>query len=241
LTSDGGSVLKLINYDEKLIAVRERGLTVMRAYGEPQNYKLDESANYYTADGVIENTVATCFNKLFFCTASGIFAFDGNDVERQEYDDSGDIYGYVSAVGYGDRYYVLCSSKRLGKQLVYVYEPINKCGYFMNFSPECLVVCDGLYAFSDGRLYLLEEGTGDGQWKRCGVDFGLASKKVLASIDMQSYGDVKITVSGGGISKTFSGSGAKQVRLSGNSFDFEVSGCGDVYALTATAEAINEV
>jgi hypothetical protein len=241
LTGDGGEILKLVNFDEKLIAVRCNGLSVIRAYGDPQNFKIDESSYYYTADGIIENTISVCDNKLIFCTESGIFAFDGNDVERQECDDSWDICAYQSAVSYGDRYLIMCSSKRLGKDVVYVYEPSEKLGYFIDFSPECIYAGDGVYAVKDSGLYCLSEGKACGVWKKSGVNFGLSSKKVLRSIAVECSNDIVVKVKSGTASKTYFGGGVKSVRLSGFEFDFEISGNGEAYSLVANAEVIDEV
>jgi hypothetical protein len=223
--------------------VRERGLTVIRAYGEPQNYKIDESANYYTADGIIEDTICVCNNSLFFCTESGIFAFDGNDIERQSLTFGGcegDVHKCKTAVAYGDKYYVLCTSKKLNRSVIYAYEPINKLGYYVNISPECIVAGDGVFALDGGVLYVLQEG-GKGEWKRMTFDFGVSSKKYLRSIEISTFGDVEISVSCGSEKRTFSGNGVKKVGISGYNFDFEVSGSGEVYALCATVEVVDEI
>jgi hypothetical protein len=243
LSPEGGEVLKLVNYDEKLIAVRERGLSVIRAYGEPQNYKIDESANYYTADGIIKDTIDVCDNSLIFCTESGIFAFDGNDIERQNLSFGGcdgDVDNPEMAVAYGDRYYVLCTSKKWVRSMIYAYEPINKLGYYVNFSPECIVAAEGVIALSGGVLYVLKEG-GKGEWKRLGFDFGVSCKKYLRSVEMQTFGDVEISITCGNEKRTLSGSGVKKVGMSGYNFDFEVSGSGEVYALCATVEVVDEI
>jgi hypothetical protein len=124
--------------------------------------------------------------------------------------------------------------------MIYAYEPINKLGYYVDFLPECIVAAEGVWALCDGVLYVLGD-SGKGEWKRVAFDFGVRCKKYLRNIDVQAYGDIKISINCGNEKRIFCGSGVKGVGMSGYNFDFEVSGSGEVYALCATVEVVDEI
>jgi hypothetical protein len=236
LSYEGGGVVKLMNYNERLLAIKKRGITIIKAYGEPQHYVASDSATYLTADDIIAETCAYCGGNLMFCTTSGIFSFDGSDIERQDTGDCYDLYDFKSAVGLGDKYYVICSSKKLGEGLVYVYETSAKKGYFIDLKPTALVAAESVTAFSNDGIYTLSQQSGKGYWTSCGIDFGEAQLKCLKDVDINCDGDITLKVTADGVSRTFSGSGKKRVDMSGRQFYFEISGTGNVYGVDATAE-----
>lgn len=236
LTADGGDVLRLIAYGEKIAAIRERGVTVLRAYGEPQHFKAEATADYLTADGIIPETCAVCAGEIFFCTQSGIFSFDGSTVQRRENDGESDISAYLSATAYGDRYYLFCNSLTHGDGALYVYEPTEKSGYYAGWKPDCLAVCGELTAFFGDGIYTVTEGAGEGEWISRAVDFGSASFKYLREVTVDGDGELSLAVSADGVTRKFSGCGRFKAGLCGRSFVFTVSGAGGVRRLEAAAE-----
>jgi hypothetical protein len=235
LPTDGGKILRLINYDEKLLAVREHGITIISAYGEPQNYAVKETASYLTYDGVIEDSIAVCGGKLFFCTNSGIFAFDGNDIERQENEFEYDISAYVSAVAVGDRYCVMCNSGAFGDNALFIYETEEKSGYYVGVNCLKLVGCDCLYAFCADGFYSFREHCGEGSWRSVAVNFGTNGGKLLREVYLECEGDITLKIVCGEIERLLS-AGRSKVNLFGREFEFYVNGSGRVTRLTATAE-----
>jgi hypothetical protein len=235
LPPDGGNVLRLFSCDEKLLCVRERGITIVRAYGEPQHYKVEASANYLTADNIIGDSCAICAGELYFCTDSGIFAFDGTDIERQENSDESDIYSYTSAVGFGDRYYVICDSRTHGAGKLYVYEPEEEVGYFVELSPDCLVACDKVLAFAGGEVFELTDRC-EGVWVSDWVDFDNSSPKLLRQVKLDCDGDFKVEVESGGLKRIIDGGSMNNFNFAGIKFRFTVSGSGKVYKFEVVAE-----
>lgn len=238
LPTDGGKVLRLFNYDEKLVAVRERGITVINAYGEPQNYAVKATGSYLTADGIIADTCAVCDGRLFFCTKSGIFAFDGDDIERQENEFSGDISAYQCAGASGDSYFVVCDSEQFGDGVLFVYQAAEKEDYFVALHPQKVACGDEIIAFCDDGIYKLESGAGF--WQSRQVDFESSGNKCLKRVAFDGDGEFELTVTCDGIKKTL-GLGSHKLGLFGRKFAFTVSGKGTIKSLSATAEVRDEV
>ena len=239
LPAEGGEILRLFSMGDRLVVVRRRGITVMHAYGDPQHFAVDETANYMVAGGIIGKTCAFCANKLFFCTEGGIFAFDGSGVKKLENADCLAISSPLSAVAYGDEYFVICSNEYLGSGLLYVYNANKKRGYFMNFQPDALCVCDdGVYAFAGNTLYKIGYANGQtrGYWLSKTCDFGSDSVKYLRDICVDGDSDVSVTVICDGVSRTLTGNGRHAVCMSGRKFSFVACAFGKLDKLQISVE-----
>ena len=235
LPAEGGKILRLFSYDDRLVAVRERGITVVRAYGGPQNYKVDATANYLTADGIIGDTCALCGGQIVFCTDSGIYAFDGSDIERLMRFDCG-ISAPLCAAACGERYFLMCTEEHLGEGCVYCFDLSSGLGAACDIKPSALFSGpDGVYAVIGTAIKKLLPGEGEGEWYSAEVRFG-GSRALLKSIEAECDGEVSVTVSALGVSRTFSGSGVHRVGMSGSSFSFCVQAGGTLRTLTARAE-----
>jgi hypothetical protein len=240
LPTDGGNVLRLFNYNEKLVAVRERGITVISAYGEPQHYAVKSTASYLTCDGVIAETCAVCDGKLFFCTKSGIFAFDGDDIERQENGHDFEISAYKSAVAVGDRYFILCDGEAYGEGALFVYETVEGSGYFAGVNCLKLIGGDALYAFCKDGVYTFEENSASGSWQSLKLNFGANGAKFLKEVYLECEGECGVSAECDGVVRSF-GKGRNRADMFGREFSFCVSGKGRVTRLTATAEVRGDI
>lgn len=239
LPPEGGEVIRLVSMGERLIAVRRRGVTVINAYGDPQHFSVKATAEYAVADGIIEDTCAVCDGKLFFCTRSGIYAFDGDGVKKLENGGKSDISSPVSAVAYGDKYYLICSGAALGEGLLYIYDASAKSGYFTDIKPDVMCVMnDGVYVIKDTVAYRLDYATRQtrGYLFTGQCDFGSSGVKYLREIYVEGDSDVRVEVTGGSIVRTFTGCGRHRVGMAAPSFSFAASAYGRLDKLIATAE-----
>lgn len=244
LPAEGGEILRLFSMGDRLIAVRKSGITVVHAYGDPQHFAVDETANYMVTGGIIGDTCAACANKIFFCTEGGMYAFDGNGVKKLDNDDNLVITSPSSAVAYGDEYFVICSNEYVGSNLLYVYNATAKRGYFMNFQPDALCACgDGVYAFSGNTLYKIgyAERRTRGYWLSKTCDFGSDGVKYLREIYIEGDNDVSVVVICDGVSRTYTGSGWHTVGMTARSFSFVACAFGRLDKLQASVEAMNGI
>lgn len=233
LRAEGGDILALVSFGDSLLAVRESAVSVLRAYGEPELFKVN--GQYLTADGIVGDTCAVCSGRVWFCTGDGLYSCTSGGVEKA--DGLRGIASPEQAVAFGDKYYLVCTSLDLGKRAVYVYDTSAGAGFFLGLDADRLVATDGgVLAFSEGEAYLIRPSVkGEGRWERGGVDFGSGGLKFLESIDIACRGEVQVEVESRGVCRKFSGCGRKRVGMTGGAFTFRVTG-GDVERLTAVAE-----
>ncbi len=77
-----GRILNLVVYGDKIVAVRERGITFLHAFGTPENFKL----TYYNEvlPEIYSDTAAVIGGKLYFYTVSGLYVYDGSSAKKTE-------------------------------------------------------------------------------------------------------------------------------------------------------------
>lgn len=236
---NGGKLLKLINYGEKLILIREKAITVIRAFGEPQHFKVDPTDTYLTVNAINPDSLAICGGELYFTTVDGLFSFDGSVIKRRENKSSFLAKNVLRAYGYGDRYYIIVEDDTKNERL-FVYEPENQDGYLVN--GLCQAVCewyDGIYAFYGNSMFRLTEGS-DMVWTSKTYDFGTKRMKTITEINVDGGKGVGVIVVADGVMKTFSGSGRHEVKMRANKFYFMVYGS-YMRELTAEVEVCDEV
>lgn len=230
LPPEGGGILRLFSYDDRLIAVRERGVTVVRAYGDPQNYKVDATANYLTADGIIARTCAFCDGKLYFCTNGGLYAFDGSGIDLLAAFPP-DISEPAFAAAMGVEYFLACTDKNIG-ECVFAYS--RGAGCVCRIAPTLLFAGkDGVYALCGQKMGRLRRG-GQGEWHSRPVEEG-GKPFFIRDIVTVCDGQAQVTLTSAGVSRSFEG-GRQAVNGGGRAFSFSVAADGTLRSLTAEAE-----
>lgn len=222
LTSEGGDVVRLVSFGEKLIAVRQYGITVIRAYGEPQHYKVEPTAEYLVSDGIVGETCAVCAGKLFFATKSGIYAFDGGEITKVENPEQSRLSAPVRAVACADTYYLVCMDSFLGGNVIFGYDAVGKVGWIMNVSPSGLFNAEGdaYLVYGTGVYKIAATDTSRGYWRSKELDFGTPSVKYLRRLYIEGDADVNSTILCGGTSREITGNGWQTVNMYAASFRF---------------------
>ncbi|MGN0815082.1 MAG: hypothetical protein ACI4MH_07610 [Candidatus Coproplasma sp.] len=222
LAPEGGDVVKLVSFGDKLLAVRQFGITVIRAICEPQHFKVEPSATYLVADGIVADTCAVCAGKLFFATRSGIYAFDGSSITKVENPDEGRISEPVQAVACGDKYYMICTDAYLGKNYVFGYDATKKSGWFMGVSPSRLFVLEEyvFLVYGTGVYRCTETRNSRGYWRSKKLYFDTPSVKYLRRLYIEGDSDVNAYIESEGITRNFVGNGWQTINMYGDSFSF---------------------
>lgn len=238
LSPEGGGVERLISFGDKLLAIRQCAITVIRACCEPQHFKVDPTATYLVADGIVAETCAVCDGNLYFATKSGIFAFDGNEIIRVENPDERYVSAPVQAVSCGDKYYLVCTDTRFGRRCVFCFDARKKSGYVMGLSPSALYAAKG-YACAtlSGLAYrFCPSGIGKGNWWSKEVDFGTPSVKYLRRLYIEGEGDITVNYTCGDISRSLTGTGWHTVKTYADKFSFVISTTGSIDHVVAEVE-----
>ena len=236
LPAAGGEVLRLFSYRERLIAVRRRGITVVHAYGDPENYKVGATANYLTADGIIERTCAVCAGDIYFCTEGGLYAFNGSSVEKLM-DFGGRISSPQSAAACGERYYLICTDKYLGGGCVLCFDGLKKRCAVCDIKPSALFAAEqGVCAVVGTGVYKILPCSGSGRWVSLPFRIEGSRSALIKNISAACGGDIVIKVSAGGYERTFSCGDIRGANISGGTFVFDVDVNGALRSLRVEAE-----
>ena len=238
LPPSGGKMLALFSCKDRLFAVRERGITVIHAYGDPQNYKIDATAEYACADGIIASTCAMCAGELVFCTPSGIFSFDGSRVRRLYSFGGSPLSSPLSAAACGDVYWLICTHETLGEGELCGFMPEEGCVWAADFKPDFLFAgVDGVYAAlgqSVYRLSALHQGGAKLYFGPAG--FGGCGHAFLRDVEIDCRGSCELTVISRGAKLTLSGGGPHTVNMGGGRYEFILSFDGSLRSFTVAAE-----
>ena len=232
---DYGEILNLIVYKDKIVALREHGLTFFSAYGTPENYKL----NYFESKlpKIYKNTAAVVGTKLAFYTEDGLYFYDGNGVEKFAFGPTEDIQSPISACGANGKYFLCGLSKTLKNKGVLVYDEIENTLYLSRATASALLVGENIYFYTGQYEYRLESG---GTYTFTGgkLDFSSNGIKLLKEIKV----NVSMEVFNGKVWHAVNNVRGKfRPNLRGKSFIIKVYAKEKINGVSAVAEVLNGV
>lgn len=242
LPATGGRALRLFSMGEKLVAVREGGITLLDAYGDPQHFAVRNTAAATPVGGVKAATCALLSGMLFFCAEGGLYAYQSGSVRQLSCDVPPCISSARCAVACADKYYVLCTHPVWGKG-VYEYSATLSAGYFIGLDADALAVGGGeVCAFNARAMFVLRrEGKLRGRWCSAHCDFGTAGLKFVRELTVGGKGDIAVRVTADGVTREFSGAGRHAVGMCGADFTFQIETSGTISLAEVTAEVRNAV
>lgn len=230
-----GAVRNLVVLGEKLIALRELGITVISAFGNPENFKSEE--RNISAPSAISNTAAVVCGKLYFFTFNGFYGFDGSKTFKVDCPLADSISSPKNAVNFGETYLICGVHKPENKKCVFAYDTREGAAYIIDCPATALIANSDIIAYKEeGGSSKLENGN-EFTFTSGKLDFGTGGKKVLKRIEILSGGEADITVSNGEYTRTYSGVKDKIItRISGVSFTIKVEGAQEIKSVKAFAE-----
>lgn len=232
-----GKILSLHDFSDRLVIMRERGISLLSAYGAPENFKLEDACECPSA---IAGTAAEVGGKLFFCTEDGMYSFDGSKISLCDHALAGDMTSPVSAFGADGRYYFAAAySAALSRKVLYRYDVFSKDMCLVDVSISSGAYGGGTALMSSGnRLYTLQKAE-KYQYICKDIDFGTVKRKALTYIDLDGEADIEIT-DGRNVRVIAGARGRVRADMSGVKFDVSLKGGGKVSALTAYAEVTDD-
>lgn len=232
-----GEVLDIVEFGEKLIAVRKLGLTVLSMFGSPENFSAEITDT--DADEIYKGTARAAGGKLIFCTASGLRSFDGSVIKKLPHALSGDISNPVCSAVLNGKYYLSCRSKILNGGAVLCYDTADGGSYLIDFAADALCSADKIYAYNKDGAFALEAG-GVYVMTSGRIDFGSGRRKTVTEIFIEGEADVEI--SNGRTARKFTDArGLIRPRLRGESFTVKITGTKAVKKLNVTAEECDAI
>ncbi|MCD7728852.1 MAG: hypothetical protein LUI60_02940 [Clostridia bacterium] len=233
LAPQKGDILQLVSYGEKLIALRENGISVIKAYGATENFRVNATDIY--CETVTYGTAAVCAGKLFFAAQGGLYSYDGTDIAREAADGLEGAGEILSGAAYGNEYFASLTID--GEKAVACIHGESGDTSFYRFTHDCLFSGKNVYAAVGGALYELCSPAGTFGWESGYTDLGEKGKKLLHSVYIDCDGLCSLTVESRGVSRIFTGvKGKVNVKMAGEGFYFTIEALSAVRSVTAVFE-----
>ncbi|MGN1060203.1 MAG: hypothetical protein ACI4QN_00570 [Candidatus Coproplasma sp.] len=234
LDGDLGNVLKLENFGDDILCVRERGFTIMHALGDSRNFRIAPSqCAVKTGEEVCVG--GAIGKKYYFASGGGLYCFDGDSIAlAYAVDDNFTLCN--KAYVYGDGY-VYADCVYGGKQCLMRYEPASGKAVFFGADCSSPFVVDGeLYCSKDYCFFRLSAANAEEGRLWRSKPIGGCGRKVLKNLWVEADGAPEITVICGDTSRKFSGTGKIPVNSSGECIIVEIRGHAAVKSVVAELE-----
>lgn len=227
---EGGSILGMQPYKDKLYLFRRHGITCLRVLGDELNMKAVHLPLKYGK--LIPESVALCGEKVGYFTDKGLCLFNGavSELAGNSRCDEIDFSRTVKSLAHCGRYFSLVTRKEGGKA-IYCYDPEQGEAYFIENGAVDIASGDELY-FSRGTLAyrLTERGVPENftpYFTAENVAFGSGGEKMLRSVAVEGKGAFSVSVSSKRGSRTVRGNANEILKLRsplrGNAFDLKIS------------------
>lgn len=213
-----GGIQRLIVFNNKLIAVQKYGLTVVRAYGDTEDFRVETTDT--ATDEIYGDTAAVCAGGLMFFTLTGLYVYDGGIKRVAEEELEGFIpSGSAAACG---NFYFACGTL-CGENVIACVDGESGNVSFIRASATCVGAAGRAFCFSEGYVYEIVPCGDGGEWIWSG-NFGSAEEKYIDSVTLDGSAE-KLTVSSGNRTRAFTDvSGTVKVGMRGFCFAIEISG-----------------
>lgn len=229
-----GVIYRLYELNGQIAALREYGVSILSAYGAPENFK--EVANVKTPPTYAE-CAAACGGKLYIYTVEGMYALSASGAERLDIGLTKEFDFPVYATTYEECVFFAGTHKVLGRGVILVYNTKDKSAYFIDADATAMCVGTNLYAFiNEGAATLTAATSFTYESKVIG---GFSKRvKTLESIfaDCEKGIDIKVESDRG--SRIFKGvKGPIKTHMGGSFFKVSVFGADcEIRELTANVE-----
>ncbi len=226
----GGKILKLVEWGNDIVVVRERGLAVLHALGNPENFSIDHYTAYFGE--VDEKSIAATLQGVIFTCEGKVFIFDGERVRPFDCQYNGLYSNVYCAVATADEYFISCA---MGLMCIEV--STGKVSY-IDRSQKWLTMRESVYALNDDNVISTIEEGDSFVWESKSYDFGTTKKKLLKWVQVQGSDIDSVTVyNERGYNRTCQLDGnTAYVNLFGEYFVVKVCSSGDICGVSAVVE-----
>lgn len=231
----GGKITRLFDFGGEIVALRERGITCFSVGGTPESFRV--SRELVMTGKILPATAAVAGGGLYFCCGNDVLRFSNGKAEKLDCGLFGDASNFsFGSAAYGRYYLLKALSKKLGYNVVYVYDVLLQTGYVLETDALCMYE-NGDDFIIDAYLQAYRFAKHDGYEVEFGeFDFGVRKRKLLTELIIDCDGETSVTVSGGSGTCKFKTEGSKKLGIRGGKFSLSVSGTGDIRALKLKAE-----
>lgn len=236
-----GEIFSVIEFGENLIAFREYGLDVIKAFGDPRHFTVVSAGEKLTTEKLTTNTCVECGGKLYFASTDNIYCYNGEIIEKIELPEYMKASFYSNGRSEDGRYvFFYCTPKNSSKSCQFELDTVTgECAFFAPEIPFLWKRYDYFYGWKNNTVYKQHQLTGYDMpcvWRTGKIDAGTAGVKTLKSIYVNAKDEARIAVTADGVKRELKGRGRIHVGMSGREFVFELNGKNETGLLEAEWE-----
>ena len=230
-----GAVLNMAVFGGKIIVVREHGLTVLSAYGSPENFSVDFTDT--DCDRIYKDTSQVIGDKFYFFSASGLKCFDGSKISFLKIRHK--VKEPWSSTKYDGVYFLACKSETLDRDVILCVDSEDGESCILDEQAELVYSLPDSVRFSYGKYHYTLERCASFRFES-EVDFGTGRDKTITKIECE--GSPKISVNNGKFTRSIKTvNGITRPRMRGKRFKVTIEHDKPVKWATAYAEVTDAV
>lgn len=238
LDSELGKLLNLFVLNEKIVAVREYGITVLSVLGDARHMRLNTEEKYRLPLAYEYNSVILG-GQLWINTVDGLYIFDGGSVKKADFDPI--MRGYeLSNPQIANGRYIYYNALKDGVKCLFEYDTQTGAGTPFAKDCKCYFGESGgnNYCFKNDQVHCLVSGADDPDrvWKSKPFVFDGGRARVLKNLVVEGEGQPLVEIDCDGRKIYANGAGRHYVGESGRTFTFKVTGNASVHSMTAEWE-----
>lgn len=232
-----GEVLNILEYGGKVVAVRERGLTVLSMEGSPEDFNVKPLDN--GCDKVYANTAQVVAGKLYFFTLSGLKCYDGTKITPLKTRHA--VSAPWSSAEFGGRYFLACKSDYLKREAILCVDSADGESLLIDDVADVFLVKDDVSYYHAKRMKKLKKGErGVFVFETQPINFGSDKLKTLSKVEFDDL--LPLYVNNGRYTRYFEDRRyGYRPRMRGFTFAFRLEWIGPVRWATATAEVPDDI
>ncbi len=239
LRPERGKILSLIPLGDRIIAVREHGTDIIKAYGDPRHFSVVHKGCGEVTEALKEGTCVACGESVYFCSDSSVYEFDGEHIQKLQMPVYMRAHGYSAGCAHDGRYVTYACREPVydgAYHLLYdTYE--RKFAFFAANKSVVWKTQKGFYSLRGGYVYEpADGGEFTGVWMTDALDFGIKGAKLLKRITVRSEGNIEVSVKARGETRDFPGNGIMTADIAGEDFTFSVFGDGKLISFEGELE-----
>ena len=232
-----GKLLNLFVLGDKIVIVRENGLTTVTTLGDSRHMRAYLCDKHDLRSVCVDGSVI-CGGKLWINTENGIYVYDGNTLTKAPFEDIMSKYVLSNPKSFGNKY-IYYDAKNGGTECIMMYDTETGACTPCSMGCYCPFLCGNqMYAFANKILVTLESEMNDSNriWLSRPFVFDEKEHAVLKSLTVEGSGNFTVEADFGGCKIRNTGAGIYRFSECGQSFTFKVTGLGTVTSMIAEWE-----
>ena len=231
-----GEIYRLISMGDKICVYRKYGIDVIKAYGDPRYFAVVPKGCADVTETLVEGACVVCGDKLYFCSQTSVYTFDGEKIEQVILPEALKGKNYTNGTCHDGRY-VNFACEHAKNPESYLLEIDTKEGAFAFYSngfPFVWKSPTAYYAWRDNTLFIEDDTPSDsfGTWSTAYLNpDDTNSVKTLKSVCVDCSGEITICVRTPTVERRVKGNGKINIGLRGECFQISVCGSGQVRQL----------